>query len=122
MNSAKKKRLARERRHRRIRKKVFGTSERPRLNVYRSLRHIYGQVIDDNAGQTLVSASTVDGEVLTELGEKDKTEQAFLVGQVLARRALEKGINSVVFDRGGWAYHGRVKALADGARKEGLKF
>ncbi len=122
MNTAKKKRLARVRRHRRIRKKVFGTSERPRLNVYRSLKHIYGQVIDDNAGHTLVSASTVDGEVLAELGEKDKAEQAFLVGQVLARRALEKGINSVIFDRGGWAYHGRVKALADGARKEGLEF
>ena len=122
MNSAKKKRLARERRHRRIRKKVFGTSDRPRLNVYRSLKHIYGQVIDDNAGHTLASASTLDGEVLAELGEKNKTEQAYLVGQVLARRALEKGIDSVIFDRGGWAYHGRVKALADGARKEGLEF
>jgi large subunit ribosomal protein L18 len=122
MNTAKKKRLARERRHRRIRKKVFGTLERPRLNVYRSLNHIYGQVIDDNAGHTLVSASTLDKDVLAELGEKDKTEQAFLVGQVLARRALDKGINSVIFDRGGWAYHGRVKALADGARKEGLEF
>ncbi len=122
MNTAKKKRLARERRHRRIRKKVFGTSERPRLNVYRSLNHIYGQVIDDNAGHTLVSASTLDMDVLAELGEKNKTEQAFLVGQVLARRALDKGINSVIFDRGGWAYHGRVKALADGARKEGLEF
>ena len=122
MNTAKKKRLARERRHRRIRKKVFGTSERPRLNVYRSLNHIYGQVIDDNAGHTLVSASTLDKDVLAELGEKNKTEQAFLVGQVLARRALDKGINSVIFDRGGWAYHGRVKALADGARKEGLEF
>lgn len=122
MDSAKKKRLARERRHRRVRKKVFGTSERPRLNVYRSLKHIYGQVIDDNAGHTLVSASTVDGEVLAELGEKSRTEQAYLVGQVLARRAREAGINSVIFDRGGWAYHGRVKALAEGARKEGLEF
>ena len=122
MYTAKKKRLARERRHRRVRKKVFGTTERPRLNVYRSLKHIYGQVIDDNAGHTLVSASTVDGEVLAELGEKSRTEQAYLVGQVLARRAREVGINSVIFDRGGWAYHGRVKALAEGARKEGLEF
>ena len=122
MDTAKKKRLARERRHRRVRKKVFGTTERPRLNVYRSLKHIYGQVIDDNAGHTLVSASTVDGEVLAELGKKSRTEQAYLVGQVLARRAREAGINSVIFDRGGWAYHGRVKALAEGARKEGLEF
>ena len=122
MDTAKKKRLARERRHRRVRKKVFGTTERPGLNVYRSLKHIYGQVIDDNAGHTLVSASTVDGEVLAELGEKSRTEQAYLVGQVLARRAREAGINSVIFDRGGWAYHGRVKALAEGARKEGLEF
>ena len=122
MNTAEKKRVARERRHRRVRKKVFGTSARPRLNVYRSLKHIYGQVIDDNAGHTLVSASTVDHEVMAELGDKNKTEQAFLVGQVLARRARDAGISSVIFDRGGWAYHGRIKALAEGARKEGLEF
>jgi large subunit ribosomal protein L18 len=122
MDTAKKKRLARQRRHRRVRKKVVGTPERPRLNVYRSLKHIYGQIIDDTAGHTLVSASTVDGEVLAQLGDKDKTQQAYVVGQVLARRARERGIDSVVFDRGGWAYHGRIKALAEGARVEGLEF
>jgi large subunit ribosomal protein L18 len=122
MDTAKKKRLARQRRHRRVRRKVVGTAERPRLNVYRSLKHIYGQIIDDNAGHTLVSASTVDGEVLAELEEKGKTQQAYIVGQVLARRAREKGINNVVFDRGGWAFHGRIKALAEGARAEGLEF
>lgn len=122
MDTAQKKRLARQRRHRRVRKTIFGTAERPRLNVFRSLKHIYGQVIDDTTGCTLVSASTMDREVTALLGEKTKTEQASVVGQVLARRALEKGISRVVFDRGGWAYHGRVKALADGARQEGLEF
>jgi large subunit ribosomal protein L18 len=122
MDTAQKKRLARQRRHRRVRKTIFGTAERPRLNVFRSLKHIYGQVIDDTTGQTLVSASTVDREVSALLGEKNRTEQALVVGQVLARRALDKGISRVVFDRGGWAYHGRVKALADGARQEGLEF
>jgi large subunit ribosomal protein L18 len=92
------------------------------LNVYRSLKHLYGQVIDDTVGHTMVTASTVDQEVVAKIDEKDKTEQAYLVGQVLARRALEKGISRVVFDRGGWAYHGRIKALADGARAEGLEF
>jgi large subunit ribosomal protein L18 len=122
MSTAQKKRLARERRHRRVRKKVFGTNERPRLNVYRSLKHIYGQVIDDTVGHTLVSASTLDSEVSATVDEKNKSEQAYIVGQLLARRALEKGINQVIFDRGGWAYHGRIKALADGARAEGLEF
>lgn len=101
---------------------MFGTAERPRLNVFRSLTHIYGQVIDDTTGHTLVSASTLDREVSALLGEKNKTEQASVVGQVLARRALEKGISQVVFDRGGWAYHGRIKALAEGARQVGLEF
>jgi large subunit ribosomal protein L18 len=122
MDTAQKKRLARQRRHRRVRNTISGTAERPRLNVFRSLKHIYGQVIDDRTGQTLVSASTLDREVSALLGEKNKTEQASIVGQVLARRALDKGISRVVFDRGGWAYHGRVKALADGARQEGLEF
>jgi large subunit ribosomal protein L18 len=122
MDTAQKKRLARQRRHRRVRKTIFGTAERPRLNVFRSLKHVYGQVIDDTTGQTLVSASTIEREVSALLGEKNKTEQAAIVGQVLARRALDKGISRVVFDRGGWAYHGRVKALADGARQEGLEF
>ncbi len=122
MDSAKKKRLARERRHRRVRKKVSGTQSRPRLNVYRSLIHIYCQVIDDVAGHTLVSVSTVDGQVRLMVQGKNKTEQARVVGQVIARRALDEGIKQVVFDRGGWAYHGRIKALADGAREEGLEF
>ena len=122
MDAAKKKRVARERRHRRVRKHISGTAERPRLNVYRSLSHIYGQVIDDVAGHTLVSASTVDHEVQDMVGGKEKSEQARIVGEVLARRALEKGIKQVVFDRGGWAYHGRIKALADGARSAGLEF
>jgi len=122
MDTAKKKRLARLRRHRRVRRKIAGTAQVPRLNVYRSLKHIYGQIIDDTVGHAMAAASTVDQEVMAKIDEKDKTEQAYIVGQVLARRALEKGINRVVFDRGGWAYHGRIKALADGARAEGLKF
>jgi large subunit ribosomal protein L18 len=122
MDSAKKRRLARQRRHRRVRSKVSGTAERPRLNVCRSLYHIYGQVIDDTTGHTLLSASTVDHQVRSMVEGKNKTEQAQIVGQVLARRALDKGIKRVVFDRGGWAYHGRVKALATGARQEGLEF
>ncbi len=122
MDKAKKKRLARERRHRRVRKKVFGTLERPRLNVYRSLNQIYGQVIDDAAVHTLASASTIDHDVRA-MGEgKPKGEQARIVGEILARRALAKGIKQVIFDRGGWQYHGRIKALADGARAEGLEF
>ncbi len=122
MNISEKKRLARLRRHRRVRKKISGTADRPRLNVYRSLTHIYGQVVDDLAGHTLVSASTVDREVRSAVQGLRKTDQARVVGQVLARRALEKGIKQVVFDRGGWVYHGRVKALAEGARTEGLEF
>lgn len=122
MDTAKKKRLARERRHRRVRKKISGTGSRPRLNVYRSVIHIYCQVVDDAAGHTLVSASTVDRQVRPMVQGRNKTEQARVVGQVLARRALDEGIKQVVFDRGGWAYHGRIKALADGAREEGLEF
>lgn len=122
MDAAKKKRLARERRHRRVRKKISGTADQPRLNVFRSLNEIYGQVIDDTVGNTLVSASTIDREVRTLVEGKNKTEQARVVGEVLARRALEKGIKQVVFDRGGWAFHGRIKALADGAREGGLEF
>jgi len=122
MDKAKKKRLARERRHQRVRKKLSGTAERPRLNVYRSLNEIYGQVIDDTVGHTLVSASTIDREVRSMVAGKPKAEQARIVGEVLARRAQSKGIKQVVFDRGGWRYHGRIKALADGARAEGLEF
>ena len=113
---------ARMRRHRRIRAKIAGTSECPRLNVFRSLDHIYAQVIDDVAGKTLASASTIDKGLSVEMDGKTKKEQAVLVGKSLAERALAAGINQVVFDRGGFVYHGRVKALADGAREGGLQF
>lgn len=115
-------RVARLRRHRRVRKRVVGTSERPRLNVFRSLSHIYAQVIDDSQGHTLVSASTIDPEVEAQLRGLTKTEQASVVGRVLAERASSQGISRVVFDRGGYAYHGRVRALADAAREGGLEF
>jgi large subunit ribosomal protein L18 len=111
-----KSRIARKRRQRRIRMKISGTAERPRLNIFRSLEHIYAQVIDDENGQTVVSASTLDKVLRSELDGKDKKEQAKMVGEAIARRAKD------VFDRGGFIYHGRVKALADGAREGGLKF
>jgi large subunit ribosomal protein L18 len=114
--------LARQRRHVRVRRRVLGTNERPRLNVFRSLNHIYAQVIDDTVGRTLLAASTVDAEVRGKLEGLNKSAQAKLVGQVLGKRALEKGIKQVVFDRGGNIYHGRVKALAEGARESGLGF
>ena len=113
---------ARQRRHSRVRKHISGTPERPRLNVFRSLTAIYAQVIDDEAGNTLVSASTNDRELSTDLDGKTKTEQAHLVGKTLAERATAKGINKVVFDRGGYRYIGLVKALANGAREGGLEF
>jgi large subunit ribosomal protein L18 len=115
-------RVARLRRHRRVRKHIGGTSERPRLNVFRSLRHIYAQVVDDSQGHTLVSASTIDPEVQAQLQGLTKTEQARVVGMMLAERALSRDIKKVVFDRGGYQYHGRVKALADAAREGGLEF
>lgn len=115
-------RVARLRRHRRVRKHLVGTPERPRLDVFRSLRHIYAQVIDDHQGHTLVSASTIDPEVEAQLQGLTKTEQARVVGKVLAERALSQGVERVVFDRGGYKYHGRVKALADAAREGGLEF
>ncbi len=108
--------------HLRVRKKVFGTSERPRLSVYKSLKHIYAQIIDDTKGITLVSASTLDRELREKLPELTKTEEAREVGKLIAKRALEKGIKKVVFDRGGFIYHGRIKALAEGAREGGLEF
>ena len=114
--------VARKRRHIRVRKKVFGTSERPRLNVFRSLSGIYAQVIDDQAGHTLVSASSIDTELRPKLEGLKKSEQAQLVGKALAERAKAKGIQKVVFDRSGYRYIGRVKALADGAREGGLEF
>lgn len=113
---------ARERRHNRVRARVIGTSQRPRLNVFRSLDNIYAQVIDDTAGKTLVSASTVDRELAKQLADKNKVDAAKLVGKTLAERAKKAGVTSVVFDRGGYQYHGRVAALAEGAREGGLEF
>lgn len=112
----------RKRRHIRVRKKLAGTAERPRLNVYRSLAQIYAQVIDDNAGHTLTSASTLDSEVKPRLEGLNKTEQAKIVGTVISERAVAKGVKQVVFDRGGYRFHGRVKALAEAAREAGLEF
>jgi large subunit ribosomal protein L18 len=114
--------VARKRRHRRIRAKLSGTAERPRLNVFRSLDHIYVQVIDDQTGHTIVSASTVDKNLRTELDGKTKKEQATLIGKAVAERAQAAGVKQVVFDRGGYLYHGRIQALADGAREGGLDF
>ncbi len=109
-------------RHARVRKKISGTSEAPRLCVYRSLNHIYAQIIDDVLGHTLVACSSVEKEVAKLLEGKTKTEQAKIVGQKLAEKATAKGISDVVFDRGGYLYTGRVASLADGAREGGLKF
>lgn len=113
---------AREKRHLRVRKKVFGTPDRPRLSVFRSVSEVYAQVIDDVEGTTLVSASSIDKELRAKLDGLKKSEQATLVGKTVAERAKAKGIEAVVFDRGGFRYMGRVKALADGAREGGLKF
>jgi len=109
-------------RHFKIRNKIQGTPERPRLNIYRSAKHIYAQVIDDATGTTLVSASTADKELKDKVAELTKTEAAKVVGQAVGERAKEKGIKAVVFDRGGYLYHGRIKVLADGARESGLEF
>jgi large subunit ribosomal protein L18 len=114
--------IARIRRHTRVRKSVTGTEKRPRLNVFRSVTEIYAQVIDDQAGHTLVAASSVDNELRKKMEGLNKTEQAKLVGQTVAERAKSKGITAVVFDRGGFRYMGRIKALADGARESGLQF
>lgn len=116
------KNISREKRHLRVRKKVSGTAERPRLNVYRSEMNIYAQVIDDLAGKTLVSASTLDKEIKEKLPVGSNKEAAKAVGELIAKRALEKGIKTVVFDRGGYIYHGRVKELAEAARSAGLDF
>lgn len=117
-----KSRQARKRRQRRVRAKISGTAARPRLNVYRSLDNIYAQLIDDVAGHTLVAASTLERELASELEGKDKKGQATFVGKIVAERAREAGIEEVVFDRAGYPYHGRIKALAEGAREGGLKF
>ena len=114
-------RAARARRHRRLRKRLAGTVARPRLNVFRSLKHIYAQIIDDTQGFTLVAASSNEPKV-REANAGVKTAQAKAVGQLVAERAKARGIEKVVFDRGGYMYHGRVKALADAARESGLEF
>lgn len=113
---------SRKRRHYRARKHLNGTLERPRLNVFRSEAEIYAQVIDDQAGNTLAAASSIDHELREKLNGLNKTEQARLVGQLVAERAKNKGVTEVIFDRGGFRYIGRVKALADGARQAGLEF
>ena len=109
-------------RHARVRNKLSGTAERPRLNVYRSLNNIYAQVIDDVAQTTLVAASTLDAEIKGKVKATGNKEAARAVGELVAKRAIEKGIKAVVFDRGGYIYHGRVKELADAAREAGLEF
>jgi large subunit ribosomal protein L18 len=113
---------ARLRRHLRVRKKVEGTPEKPRLSVYRSLTHIYAQVIDDASGRTLAAASDVEATARSTAKGKRKTDVAKLVGELVAQRAIEAGIKQVVFDRGGYQYHGRVRALASAAREAGLQF
>ena len=116
------KEASRARRHGRIRRRLSGTQARPRLNVFRSGNHIYAQVIDDTASRTLVSASTVEKTVREEIGHGNTMEAAAAVGKLVAERAKEQGIQSVVFDRGGYLYHGRIQALADAAREAGLEF
>ncbi len=112
----------RQKKHMRIRNKISGTPERPRLNVYKSSKNIYAQIIDDSKGETLVSASTVDAALKGSVKNGGNIEAAKEVGKLIAQRAVEKGISTIVFDRGGYVYHGRVKELADAARAEGLKF
>jgi len=115
-------REARKRRHRRVRARLAGTPDRPRLSVFRSLQHVYAQVIDDVHGHTLAAASSLEPEIQSKLDGASKVKEAEIVGEAVARRALERGVTRVVFDRGGYLYHGRVKALAEGARKAGLVF
>ena len=112
----------RQRRHARVRKKIFGTAETPRLSVYRSLNHIYVQVIDDKKGVTLCSASTMEKDVKSAVKDMTKTDAAKVVGKAVAEKALKNGVKQVVFDRGGYLYTGRVQAVADGAREAGLNF
>lgn len=119
---SKDRKLTRSKRKRRIRKNIFGAPERPRLCIFRSSRHIYAQIIDDLEGRTLVFASTLDRELRDVLKVDGKVAKANEVGKLVAKRALARGIKKVVFDRGGFLYHGRVKAVANGAREIGLKF
>jgi len=113
---------ARKARHTRVRKKITGTSEKPRLNVFRSVNHIYAQLIDDYSSSTLAAASSLDKELKGKIGTGGNIEAAKTVGQLMAKRAVDKGIKKIVFDRGGYLYHGRIKALADAAREGGLEF
>ncbi|RBP44895.1 50S ribosomal protein L18 [Garciella nitratireducens] len=112
----------RKRRHLRVRRKISGNSQKPRLNVYRSAKNIYAQIIDDVNGNTLVAASSLDQQIKDQVNYGGNKEAAKLVGKLIGERAIEKGIKEVVFDRGGYIYHGRVKELAEGAREAGLKF
>ena len=122
MVSKKSRSEVRVKKHRRLRNHLSGTAERPRLAVFRSNQHIYAQIIDDTVGNTLVSASTLQKDVKAELEKTSNVEAAAYVGTVIAKEALEKGITTVVFDRGGYIFHGKVKALADAAREAGLEF
>ena len=122
MVSKKSRTVVRENKHRKLRNRFSGTAERPRLAVFRSNNHMYAQIIDDTVGKTLVSASTLDKDVKAELEKTNNVEAATVVGTVVAKKALEKGITTVVYDRGGFIYEGKVKALADAAREAGLEF
>ena len=115
-------RIGRHRRHARVRTRLQGTTSRPRLCVFRSLNHIYAQVIDDSHGHTLAAASTLDPEIRSQVDGKAKMGRSELVGSLIAKRALDKGIKKIAFDRGGHKYHGRIKALAEAVRQQGLKF
>ncbi len=122
MPHARTRKFGRAIRHRRVRKKVYGTGERPRLAVFRSLNHIYAQVIDDDRGVTLAAASSFEGAIRQKRDGKRKTAVSELVGALIGQRAKKQGVEGVVFDRGGYKYHGRVRALAEAARQGGLKF
>ena len=122
MVSKKSRTVVRENKHRKLRNRFSGTAERPRLAVFRSNNHMYAQIIDDTVGKTLVSASTLDKDVKAELEKTNNVEAATVVGTVVAKKALEKGITTVVYDRGGFGYEGKVKALAEAAREAGLEF
>ena len=113
---------ARLKRKKRIRKKIYGTTQRPRLSVFRSARHIYAQVVDDTAGHTLAAASTMDKDALSGSNFENKVEAAKFVGKLVGERAIGKGIKEVIFDRNGFLYHGRIKSLSEGAREAGLVF
>jgi len=116
------KKLARLKRKRRVRKKISGTSEKPRLTVFRSAKHIYAQIIDDSIGNTITSASSIDKSVKNTQKFDSKLDEAMFIGKLVGQKALEKGIKKIVFDRNGYLYHGRVKAVSSGAREAGLKF